>query len=222
MSIENQSVNGEAVVELGRLCLDFGRVDRLTKHPDGHTLESDTDHTVMLGIVGCAFAKRYLPWLDLGLIAQYALVHDLVEVYAGDTPTLRINTDERQAKAEREAAAAERLRSEFSETLPWVPDTIDIYERRADPEARYVKALDKLLPKITHHLNNGAVLLDNRMIGRALAARYDEQAAELKSYGADFPPLFELREQLIGFLYSMLGQPPGADVHQATTEGTLE
>ena len=76
----------DAVIALGRLALRFGRVDRITYHDDGVTAESDTDHTVMLGLIACAFAAAHLPDLDVGLIAEFAPVHDLVEVYAGDTP----------------------------------------------------------------------------------------------------------------------------------------
>lgn len=193
-----------AVVDLGRLALAFGRVDRITYHEDGVTPESDTDHTVMLGLVACAFAARHLPGLDLGRIAQYALAHDLVEVYAGDTPTLRISAAQRLGKHEREMAALERIEREFGDRLPWVAETIRSYEARQNPEARYVKALDKLLPKITH-LSNGGVTLQQQAMGcDELAARYAAQGAELLGYATDFPPLLELRTALVGQVLAMV------------------
>lgn len=146
----------QAVIDLGKLALAFGRVDRITKHPDGMTPESDTDHTVMLGLVACAFAERFAPMLDRGRIAEFALVHDLVEVYAGDTATARIMTDGDHAeKASREADALVRIRREFDDELPWLADTIEAYESLASPEARFVKTVDKALPKITNLLNGG-------------------------------------------------------------------
>jgi 5'-deoxynucleotidase YfbR-like HD superfamily hydrolase len=160
----------EAVIDLGRLTLAFRRVDRITYHENGTTPESDTDHTVMLGLVACAFAARHIPDLDLGKVAQYALVHDLVEAYAGDTPTLRITAVEQASKRRRERAALERIERQFGGRLPWVPATIRDYERRADPEARYVKALDKLLPKITHLLNGGVTFQRQAMDPGELAA----------------------------------------------------
>lgn len=66
------------IEELASLVLDFGKVDRITAHQDGVFPESDTDHTVMLGVIGVSLAKRLYNDLDLGLIAQFALVHDLV------------------------------------------------------------------------------------------------------------------------------------------------
>lgn len=82
----------EAVIDLGRLALAFGRIDRTAcYHPEGDMRESDTDHTVMLGWIAPALAAGLYPGvLDPGLVASYALVHDAVEVFAGDTPTLRI------------------------------------------------------------------------------------------------------------------------------------
>ncbi len=100
------------VTDLCRLALAFGRIDRTAvHHPDG-TPESDTDHTVMLGWVACSLAARF-PGLDIGLVAQFALAHDAPEVYAGDTPTLRIDATGRAAKADRERAATARLAVEF-------------------------------------------------------------------------------------------------------------
>jgi putative hydrolases of HD superfamily len=72
----------DSLVDLARLALAFGRVDRTAVyHPDQTTPESDTDHTVMLGWAACAIAATWFPQLDLGLVAQFALVHDAPEVY---------------------------------------------------------------------------------------------------------------------------------------------
>lgn len=195
----------QAVIDLGRLALAFGRVDRITYHEDGVTPESDTDHTVMLGLVACAFAARYLPRLDVGLVAQYALVHDVVEVYAGDTPTLhRMTSRQKLAKWNREHKALCRIEREFGGTLPWLPSTILDYEEGGSPEARYVKAMDKLLPKITHALNGGVTLEAVGMTPAQLAERYDGQLVELMAYASDFPELFELRAELVDHVLSVI------------------
>lgn len=188
----------DAVLTLARISLDFGTVDRVTFHPDGKTLESDTDHTVMLGLIACAFAAEHPEMhLDIGLVARYALVHDLPEVYAGDTPTTRALTPEARAeKARREARALGWLADE-TKALPWVATSISSYELLDTPEARYVKAMDKVLPKLCHILNDGQTLLDLGMSSTEVAARYVEQDEEMRGYAADFPQIFELRSVLI-------------------------
>lgn len=204
------AVDTDAAIGLGGLALALGRVERITRHEDGLTPESDTDHTVMLGLLACGFAAEHLPQLDLGLVAQLALVHDVVEAYAGDTPTLRIDPDQQAAKQAREAAALDRIRGEFATAYPWLVDSIACYEARQVPEARYVKALDKLVPKITHVLNGGATMRQQGLARDEVAARYERQLHELRGYAADFPPLFELREELIARLLDLLAGERGS------------
>jgi putative hydrolases of HD superfamily len=188
----------DAVVRLGALALAFGRVNRITFHPDGETPESDTDHTVMLGLLACALAQKWFPGLNVGRVAQYALVHDLVEVYAGDTNTLRaLDPAAKADKHARETAAAMRLNIEFRDALPWLSWTLLTYEDLATPEARFVKMLDKLMPKITHLLN-GAVTIRQQGVSRAeLVARYEAQGRELERYADEFPEVEELRRALV-------------------------
>jgi putative hydrolase of HD superfamily len=210
------SATTDAIVQLGRLSLMFGRVNRITYHEDGVTPESDTDHSVMLGLVACAFADAHVPDLDVGLVAQFALVHDLVEVYAGDTPTLRaLSAVETADKQRREHDAYLRIFDEFAPLLPWLPARIAEYERRCTPQARFVKALDELLPKITHILNDLATIRGQGITPATLAARYDAQLDELREYATDFPPLFDLREDLIRRVMARLTVSP--ETHDHTT-----
>lgn len=206
--MRDPQVTADAVIALGGLSLDFGRVDRMTYHQDGITPESDTDHTVMLGLTACALAGQHFPDLNVGLVAQYALVHDLVEVHAGDTPTLRMPTaDAKAAKQQREHAAYQRIEKEFVKTLPWLPILIGSYEAKATPEARFVKALDKLLPKITHLLNGAVTIRRQGMSIAELAERYEQQIGEMEAYAADFPELFELRAVLVERVLEQLAEP---------------
>jgi putative hydrolases of HD superfamily len=200
-----------ATINLGRLALQFGRVDRVTYHEDGVTPESDTDHTVMLGLIACALAPQIRADLDVGLVAQYAFVHDLVEVYAGDTCTLRaLDADAKADKDRREQLAYLRIAEEFAMSMPWLVATIADYESRRTPEARYVKALDKLLPKITHILNDAAVIREQGVPFDELRRRYEVQVEEMRAYAADFPALFDLRQELVTRVLMSLRQPEEA------------
>jgi putative hydrolase of HD superfamily len=195
------------VIRLGRLALRFGRTMRVTYHEDGERQESDTDHTVMLCLIACAFAARFFPKLDLGKVAQFAIVHDLVEAYARDTNTLRaLNPEQKAAKGRREWEAWLFIKNTLP-GLPWVANTIAEYEEQKAPEARYVRAVDKLLPKITHLLNDGAVLDEHDMGTTELTERYEEiQLPEMLSYAGEFLDLFVLRKDLVDRVLSMLGR----------------
>lgn len=201
-----------AVFELGDMALAFGRVNRITYHQDGVTPESDTDHTVMLGLIGCAFAQRYMSHLNLSLIAQYALVHDLVEVLVGDTPTLRITPEEKKQKHQREMAAALQIARQYGSVLPWIPHMITQYETLKDKESRYIKGLDKVLPKITHILNGGVTLRAQQMTRQMLLNRYAQQLDELTELlipASDFHMLFQLRRELITMLFDSIDSADG-------------
>jgi 5'-deoxynucleotidase YfbR-like HD superfamily hydrolase len=145
---------------LARISLAFGRVERATRHEDGVRVETDTDHTVMLGLVACELAPRAL---DRAKVAAFALVHDLVEVYAGDTQTLTITPEGMAAKREREDAARVRLTGELG-AGSWLASLLATYEEQRKPEARFVRLVDKVLPKLTHAFNGcvAAVPLTDR------------------------------------------------------------
>jgi 5'-deoxynucleotidase YfbR-like HD superfamily hydrolase len=199
----------EALIDLGRLALIFAGIDRTAVyHLDGVTPESDADHTVMLGWIAGALAARCFPGLDVGLVAQFALVHDAVEVYAGDTPTLRIDQAGLAEKASREHAAAERIDAEFGASLPWFPRLIGLYEAQQLPEARFVRGVDKILPKIVHLLDGCTGLARQRMGRTELAAVFERQATDMTRYVGEFAALLDLRAELVE---RVLARPEVAD-----------
>jgi 5'-deoxynucleotidase YfbR-like HD superfamily hydrolase len=46
-----------------------------------HRNETDAEHSWSLAFIGCSLAAKVDPSLDLGLIAQLAIVHDVLEVF---------------------------------------------------------------------------------------------------------------------------------------------
>lgn len=187
----------DAVIELGGLALRFGEIQRTAVyHTDRVTREDDAEHTVMLGWVACALAARCFPALDLGAVAQYALVHDAAEVYAGDTPTLRIDAAGRADKAAREHAALLRLEDEFGHRLPWVPRVLACYEAQDTPEARFVRGVDKILPKIVHLLDGATGLREQGVDRVELADICTRQRADMAGYVGEFAEVLALHANL--------------------------
>jgi putative hydrolase of HD superfamily len=174
------------------LTLKLGRVNRATLHPDGERWESDTDHTVMLGLVACTIAEELYPTLDLGFIMCLSTVHDLAEAHCGDTNTLGISADDRAAKAEREVAAVQQIESDLGR-MSFVASMLRVYESQKTPEARFVRLVDKLLPKYTHLLNGGAGF---RKMGKSpedIEAAHAEQLAALEAkYNDEFPEMISI------------------------------
>lgn len=187
---------------LARLMLQFARTNRAVHMEDGVTLESDTDHTTMLGVMATAFAATYVPRLDLGRVAQFSLVHDLVEVYASDTPTFRaMSAEDVKEKEDREHAALLRIKQEFDASYPWIGQTIEAYERLDTPEARFVKLYDKLLPKFVHILHEGATARSLGHTKESAAEFHTDQYTKIQSsYGADQAEALALLASLIDYM----------------------
>lgn len=183
----------ERAIALGRLVLAFGRVNRSTFHEDGLRPETDTDHTVMLMLI--AMEQAPVEDLDSGLVLKLALVHDLPEAKCGDVNSFGISAAGRSAKAEREAAAIAALDAAFpgADFVTW----IRMYERQEVPEARFVRYLDKALPKITHYLN-GCQTLKNMGVSKSeLDEAHDTQFADLEAYAIEFPATAKLLRSLM-------------------------
>ncbi len=190
--------NGKGLVDIGKLILQFARVDRVTFHDDGVTPESDTDHTVMVAVCACALAAKLYPDLDRGLIAQFAIIHDLVEVYASDTDSFGLSAEDRSKKEEREHEAYLKIKHEFTEVFPWIPDTIARYESLDTKEARFVKTVDKCTPKLTHILNKGVCFKNKNLARDDMWHEYQTMVREVEvRYGKEFPELIALIDELI-------------------------
>jgi len=116
--------------------------------------ETDIEHSYQLALTAWYLNGRHALGLDTDKVFKYALAHDLVETYAGDTPAYNSDEAFKASKHIREAEAAARLKEEHPE-FPELHSIIAGYEARADREARFVYALDKLLPMMNIYLDNG-------------------------------------------------------------------
>lgn len=120
--------------------------------------ENDAEHSWGLALLACALAPQIDPKLDVGIICQFAVVHDLVEVYAGDTPNFAPE-EEKAQKDERERLALQKLKTNF-QAVPWVTSTIEQYEHQDTPEAHFVRSLDKTLSLLQEFASEGQIFHD--------------------------------------------------------------
>jgi putative hydrolase of HD superfamily len=212
--------------DLARLAMDFGLINRTAvRHADRVTPESDTDHTVMLAWLAPALAARCCPDLDVGLVCQFAVIHDAPEVLAGDTSTLRITPEERKAKEEREVQAAQDLDARFRQHLPWFPDMIFRYESQADPEARLVKAIDKFAVKLVHLIDGCSGIRDHGVTAIEFGEMVETQRASLASYASDFPGLLGLYNRLVAEVEANLRElemPAGVERNAEALKVTMD
>ena len=101
------------------------------------------------------------------------------------------------SKEEREMAALAQIRSEFDAELPWIGETIAAYERRDTPEARFIKVVDKALPKITNILNGGVTFKGQKhdpISGKEFLMHQRQKLSD--TYGKDQTPAMALLSAL--------------------------
>jgi putative hydrolases of HD superfamily len=117
--------------------------------------ENSAEHSWHLAVMAQALAEHAPPGTDIGRVTAMLLVHDLVEIDAGDLFAYAGAAQQaRQEQAER--AAADRI---FA-LLP--PDQTgrlrglwDEFEERRTPEARFARALDRLQPMLANLQTGG-------------------------------------------------------------------
>jgi len=141
---------------LGELAMRFARVERVPRY-DEESRENDAEHSFMLGLVATELAIDYFPDLDSGLVAQFSLVHDLVELETADVATFILDDSELAAKADDELAALPRVLAALPRAtsgLLWR------YELQQEPEARFVRLVDKILPVIVDIAGPGRKVME--------------------------------------------------------------
>ncbi|CAM06393.1 putative hydrolase of HD superfamily [Saccharopolyspora erythraea NRRL 2338] len=116
--------------------------------------ENDAEHCWHLAMMVPVLAEYSDEPIDVGRTIQLVVVHDLIEIYAGDTPLYDAEAGHDQEARER--AAADRLfpllpadQAEHFRAL-W-----DEFEQRRTPEARFAKAMDRLQPFLLNWMARG-------------------------------------------------------------------
>lgn len=203
MEVKKEHV--DKVLDLAKLSLKFAKVNRATHHEDGIRNESDTDHTFMLSLISCSLADTfYKDRLDIGLISQFATVHDLVEVYAGDTNSfINISPESRKEKEEREKSSFEKIKSQIEPEFSWATNLIEKYELQDTKEARFVKFVDKIMPELSHVLNNFSYIESSGM-GKEYFYDFIQNKQNFLSekYINEFPEIISLYKVVIERMFT--------------------
>lgn len=140
------------LLEFQKLLVDFQSVERRLHYPGTHKPENDTEHSYNLAMTAW-YLSQYFPTLDRDIVIRYALVHDLVEVHAGDTYAYG-DAKDLATKPEREAKALTKLKEDWHD-FPEMTNLITDYESTNSDEVAFVYALDKIMPIMLIFLGEG-------------------------------------------------------------------
>jgi len=118
------------------------KVQRVARIPDEKNYRNTAEHTFELAMVCWYIATTNKLGLDHEKMLKYALAHDIVEAYAGDT--FINDTHAQKDKVQREERALKQLTKNFAE-FPELIEIILAYENKTDLESIFVYATDKLV-----------------------------------------------------------------------------
>lgn len=139
----------ERLADLQQMIANFSRIERHIQLADTGRQENDAEHSFSLAMTCWFVARKAAPHLDLAKILLYALAHDMVELHAGDTYIF--DAEKVKDKSAREDAAIATLRADWPD-FPELAQAAYNYKHKTDAEAKFVYAIDKLLPPLMINL----------------------------------------------------------------------
>jgi putative hydrolase of HD superfamily len=144
-------MNNEAVVDFLKEIEKFKTCERTCRTTDTTRAESDAEHSWHLATF-LLLLEDELPEVDFTRVLKLALIHDLPEIYAGDTNPYRSDLTN---KEENEKVAADKLFNMLPSTLQHkFTELFEEYLNQTTIEARLVKSADKLMPLIQNLCTN--------------------------------------------------------------------
>ena len=123
-------------------------VTRFNRTLDGR-FENSAEHSWQSAIAAMVLQDYYPEKLNMEKVISMLLIHDLGEIYAGDT---WVFDDEKKLHAhDRELASIEKTMSFLPEaTYVNMKNSWLEFEKGQSPEARYARVIDALVPLINH------------------------------------------------------------------------
>jgi putative hydrolase of HD superfamily len=138
------------IIEIDRL----KQILRQSLITGGSRRENSAEHSWHLAMMASVLAEYALPGADLLRTLQMLLLHDLVEIDAGDTFCYDLQAN--QDKAEREAQAADRIFGLLPSDLGQEMRSLwDEFEARETPSAKFAAALDRIEPMLLNQHTQG-------------------------------------------------------------------
>lgn len=124
-------------------------------HLSGHGRnENDAEHAWHMAIMAYLLQEYSNEKIDVARVMLMCLIHDVVEIDAGDT--YAYDAEGLKTQKVREEAAKERLYSMLPEDQKAdLVAIFDEFEERKTPEAKFARALDNLQPLLLNHSNGG-------------------------------------------------------------------
>lgn len=116
--------------------------------------ENDAEHAWHMAIMAYLLKEYSNEPIDIGRVMIMCLIHDIVEIDAGDT--YAYDEEAKKTQKEREQKAADRIFALLPEDqAKELRALFDEFEAFETPEAKFAHAMDNLQPLMLNDSNNG-------------------------------------------------------------------
>lgn len=159
--------------DLQQLVINLALIDRNHYLAGTNRRENDVEHSYMVALLSWFILEKYSLPLDHATVLKYALVHDVVEVYAGDTNAFATK-EERLLKQKNEAISLKRLANELHD-FPSLIDSMQSYDNRQNDEALFVWTVDKLQALIMGDLDTWRLYKEINISYDDFCQKYDSE-----------------------------------------------
>lgn len=140
----------EFIVEVDKV----KNIIRQTYLADGNRKENDAEHSWHLALMAVLLKEYSNEEVDLAKVVPMVLIHDLVEIDAGDT--YAYDEAGAETKRERETKAADRIFGMLPEDqCKWFRELWEEFEAYETPEAKFAHVLDNCQPLLLNDASNG-------------------------------------------------------------------
>ena len=159
-------------------------------HLSGHGRnENDAEHAWHMAIMAYLLQEYANEPVDIAKVMLMCLIHDVVEIDAGDT--YAYDTEGLKTQKARENAAKERIYSLLPEDQKIsLQGLFDEFEENKTPEAKFAHAMDNLQPLLLNNSNTGGDWREHQVTADQVYGRQSKTKEGSQR-------LFELTDMLI-------------------------
>ncbi|MCI8563582.1 MAG: HD domain-containing protein [Lachnospiraceae bacterium] len=130
------------------------KIGRQSYLKDGSRKENDAEHSWHLAMMALLMGEYANDTIDLLRVISMVLVHDIVELDAGDT--YAYDEAGNATKRERELAAADRIFHILPEDqAEYLNDLWEEFEENITPESKFAHTLDNIQPMMLNDATDG-------------------------------------------------------------------
>ena len=156
-------------------------------HLSGHGRnENDAEHAWHMAIMAYLLQEYANEPVDIGRVMLMCLIHDIVEIDAGDT--YAYDTEGLKTQKAREDAAKERIFSLLPEDQKQkLTQLFDEFEEFQTPESKFAHAMDNLQPLLLNNSNGGGDWREHGVSAKQVYGRQQKtrQGSEKLYQGTD-------------------------------------